>query len=51
VTLILWLSFLPGRWYSIEMPMPNIDVCKQAISELKLNPRPREWVVKCEVTQ
>ena len=49
IWLILWISLTPGQWVSLELPMPSLQACEQAIREAKISPKPHEKVMKCQV--
>lgn len=46
--LILWLSFTPGRFVSVEVPMPSEAACHRAVALYVASPTPNERVASCK---
>jgi hypothetical protein len=46
--LVLWLSFVPGKFISVEVPMPDEEACRRALAAHVVKPRPNERVASCK---
>jgi hypothetical protein len=46
--LVLWLSFVPGTFVSIEVPMPSKEACREAAASYRVEPKPNERVAYCK---
>lgn len=46
--LVIWIAITPGKFVSVEIPMPTEDSCRKAVAAYVVLPKPNERVAYCK---